>query len=129
MDTEYLTDTSAVIKYLNGTFPKAGLAFLDMVVDAGCVLSFVSEIELLAWNPPKKADLLIYSEFVQGSTIIGIDKRVVRKTIEIRKAFGLKLPDALIAATAMTYDRTLVADNDRDFLKVDGLKYMNPNSI
>ena len=101
MDAEYLTDTSAVIKYLNGTFPKAGLAFMDKVVDAGCVLSFVTEIELLAWDPPKKADLLIYHQFVQESTVIGIDKRIVRRTIAIRKASGLKLPDALIAATAI----------------------------
>ncbi len=129
MGTEYLTDTSAVIKYLNGTFPKRGLDFLDGVLDAGCVLSVVSEIELLAWNPPKKGDLLIYRKFVRASEIIGIDRRVVRQTIGIRRTFGLKLPDAVIAATAIEYDRTLVADNDKDFLRVKGLRYINPKIV
>ena len=29
MAERYLIDTSAVIKYLNGTFPPAGLLFID----------------------------------------------------------------------------------------------------
>ncbi len=129
MDQRYLIDTSAAIKYLCGTFAETGLVFLDSVVNSESIISFISEIELLAWNPPKESDLIVYQQFVQASRILGIDKRVVQKTIEIRKQFGLKLPDAVIAATALIYDLTLIADNDRDFLKVDGLKYINPNTV
>ena len=32
----------------------------------------------------------------------------------------------MIAATAIVYDFTLIADNDADFKKVSGLKYLNP---
>lgn len=102
---------------------------MDSVVDAGCVMSFVTEIELLVWNPPIKSDLLLYRKFVQASMVIGINRRIIRKTIDVRRTSGLKLPDALIAATAITYDRTLVADNDSDFLRVKELRYVNPNKI
>jgi len=129
MDQRYLIDTSAAIKYLCGTFTETGLVFLDGVVSKESIISFISEIELLAWNPPKESDLIVYQQFVQASRVLGIDKRVILKTINIRKQFGLKLPDAVIASTALIYDLTLLADNDRDFLKVDGLKYINPNTV
>jgi predicted nucleic acid-binding protein len=41
----------------------------------------------------------------------------------------LKLPDAIIAATAIDNNFTLIADNDADFKKVPGLKYINPMQI
>lgn len=129
MDQRYLIDTSAAIKYLCGTFTETGLVFLDGIVSNESIISFISEIELLAWNPPKESDLIVYQQFVQASRVLGIDKRVILKTINIRKQFGLKLPDAVIASTALIHDLTLIADNDRDFLKVDGLKYINPNTV
>lgn len=47
----------------------------------------------------------------------------------MRKLHGLKLPDALIAATAIVYEFTLIADNDKDFLREPSLKYINPKTI
>ncbi len=59
-----------------------------------------------------------------------IDKiKELIKTIRIRKSYQLKLPDALIAATVITHNMTLIADNDKDFGKVAALKYINPNKI
>jgi predicted nucleic acid-binding protein len=61
-----------------------------------------------------------------ASNIITVNQDIIQKTIEIRKKFRLKLPDAVIAATALVYDYTLISDNDKDFVKVSGLKYINP---
>lgn len=69
--------TSAVIKYLNGTFPEEALVFLDGVVDDEGSISFISEIELQAWTPANPSDLLIYEQFVFNSTIIGVDNNIV----------------------------------------------------
>ncbi|WP_198675460.1 PIN domain-containing protein [Pleomorphovibrio marinus] len=38
-----------------------------------------------------------------------------------------KLPDEIIAATALTYDLTLLTRNIGDFKKIEGLKVTNPN--
>ena len=56
----YLIDTSAVIKYLNQTFPSKAIAYIDKVVDSQSNISFISEIELQVWNPPNPKDVLIY---------------------------------------------------------------------
>ena len=129
MAAGFLIDTSAVIKYLNGTLTENGLSFMDKVVAEKRTISFISEIELQSWNPGHPDDLKIYQFFVANCTIIGITDDIIKGTIGIRKSYKLKLPDALIAATAMVNDMTLIADNDKDFKQVDKLKYSNPNSV
>lgn len=128
MASRYLIDTSAVIKYLNGTFLETALAFLDDVVDDESSISFISEIELQVWAPQNPDDLLIYQHFVANSTVIGVDDQVISETIRVRKTYKIKLPDALIAATAIVNNLTLIADNDKDFLKVPELIYINPKN-
>lgn len=126
MEERYLIDTSAVIKYLNGTLPAHGLTFVDNIVDQESVISLVTEVELRVWDPIDQSDRDVYETFIDGSLILLIDRSIVEETISIRKKHRLKLPDAFIAATAIVHDLTLVADNDKDFLKVRSLKYINP---
>jgi len=126
MEQRFLIDTSAVIKYLNGVLHDDGLLFMEGVVSGERIISFVSEIELQSWIPPNQSDLEIYQVFVSQSIIIGVDNNIIKETIRIRKNFKLKLPDALIAATAIVNDLTLLADNDKDFLRIKKLKYFNP---
>jgi predicted nucleic acid-binding protein len=129
MAERYLIDTSAVIKYLNGTFPLAGLLFIDKIVDTDSVISFIVEIELQSWNPPDPIDIKRYEVFIASSTVIGVNKSIIEETIRIRKQYRVKLPDAMIAATAITNDMTLISDNDKDFKRVSQLKYLNPNTV
>jgi len=129
MAKTYLIDTSAIIKYLNGSLPDIGLQFIDQIIDEASGISFISEIELQVWNPPNEQDLDVYKFFVHQADIIGIDKGIVAETIRVRKTHQLKLPDAVIAATAITHNLTLISDNDKDFLKVASLKYLNPNKL
>ncbi len=128
MDERYLIDSSAVIKYLNETLPVEAIRFMDELVEQECVISFVSEIELQVWQPPNSSDLAIYAAFVAGSTILGISSPLISEAIRIRRTYTIKLPDALIAATAIVNDRTLIADNDKDFTKITTLKYLNPRT-
>ena len=122
-------DTSAVIKYLNGSLPKNNLEFIDRIIDEEVYLSFISEIELQVWNPPDEDDMVIYLDFVAHAEILNINSNIISETIRIRKSYLLKLPDAIIAATAIAYSVVLIADNDKDFIKVDGLQYLNPNKL
>ena len=129
MAERYLIDTSGVIKYLNESFPLAGLMFIDEIIDKESIISFIAEIELQVWNPQDPDDLKIYQSFVSQSTIIGIQDGMIQETIRIRKSYKLKLPDALIAATALINDLILIADNDKDFLLIPELKYINPQRL
>ncbi|MES2428703.1 MAG: type II toxin-antitoxin system VapC family toxin [Bacteroidota bacterium] len=127
MAERYLIDTSGVIKYLNETFPSLSLSLIDEIIDRECVISFIVEIELQVWDPPNPDDLRIYQSFLSNSIIIGVDSDIIREAIRVRKTYKLKLPDAIIAATALINDMTLIADNDKDFTLIPDLKYLNPN--
>ncbi|NEW82733.1 MAG: type II toxin-antitoxin system VapC family toxin [Mariniphaga sp.] len=130
MGQKYLIDTCAVIKYLDEIFPLDALSFMDDLVDEDSKVSFITKIELLVWNPPNPEDIKIRQKFLAGSEIQYIDDEIIKRATQIRKITNIKLPDAVIAATAMTFDFVLLSDNDKDFLKVEplGLKYLNPKT-
>jgi predicted nucleic acid-binding protein len=39
---------------------------------------------------------------------------------------NIKLPDAIIAATALVYELTIITRNTKDFEKIEGLNVINP---
>lgn len=129
MGEKYLIDTSGVIKYLSETFPLKGLLFIDEILNKESIIFFISEIELQVWNPEEQDDLKIYQSFVSESTVVGLQDGIIQETIRIRKHYKLKLPDAVIVATALVNDMTLIADNDKDFMLVPELKYINPQRL
>ena len=130
MDQEYLIDTCAVIKYLSNIFPPDALSFMDKLVDEDSKVSFITKIELLVWNPPVPSDIIIREEFLDNSEIYYINDDIINLAIQIRKETNIKLPDAVIAATAMVNNLILISDNYNDFQKVEslGLKYLNPKT-
>lgn len=131
MGKKYLIDTCAIIKYLEEIFPPEALSFMDDIVDEDSNVSFITKIELLVWNPPNFKDVEIRHEFLAGSKIHYINDEIIEQAIIIRKETKIKLPDAIIAATAMFLDSILLSDNDLDFIKVIplGLKYLNPKTV
>jgi predicted nucleic acid-binding protein len=62
--------------------------------------------------------------------LLHFDKAISQKAIELvrtySKSHGLMLPDAVIAATCLENDLTLVTYNDRDFRFIKGLKTLRP---
>jgi predicted nucleic acid-binding protein len=127
MGKKYLIDTNVVTKYLTEELSEAGLNFVDTIIDAGeAQISVISRIELLGFTPKNDQLLYFIRQFLDISFELALTEAVVQKTIEIRKAYKIKIPDAIIAATALSSDLTLLSDNDSDFGKVSGLKYINP---
>ncbi|MEZ0540639.1 PIN domain-containing protein [Fibrella arboris] len=49
---------------------------------------------------------------------------IILQTVKLRRHYkGLKLPDAIMAATAIAHDFTLLSTNDSDFNKITDLRY------
>ena len=130
MGQKYLIDTCTVVKYLDEMLPPEAISFMDALVDNDCKVSFITKIELLVWNPPIAEDVRVREEFLAGSEIHYINDEIINGTIQIRKATHIKIPDAIIAATAIHNNYVLLSTNDNDFIKVIplGLKYMNPET-
>ncbi|SEL54091.1 hypothetical protein SAMN05421740_106223 [Parapedobacter koreensis] len=56
-----------------------------------------------------------------------MDDDVVIQTIALRKKRKIKLPDAIIAATAIVQKCTLITRNIQDFSNIKGLRLINPH--
>ncbi len=129
MGKKYLIDTNVISKALRGLFPDSGMAFVEELLGSQVNISVITRIELLGWKPDHldfAADLALV---VQQANEFALDEAVVLQTIALRKSIKIKLPDAIIAATALVNKLTLVSDNDVDFLRVPRLKYVNPSRV
>ncbi len=82
-------------------------------------------MESLGFNFKNKADKNITEIFIENSIILDLNPEVVQKTIAIRKSRKINLPDAIIAATSIVYDFTLITQNMKDFEKIQGIKVLN----
>ncbi len=123
-----LIDTNAIIDFLGKKMPPKGMAFMNGLVNAVPNVSVISKIELLGFDVPKKhAQLLV--AFMNDATVLDLTNNVIEATIEIRKKHRTKLPDAIIAATAIVYDLTLVTRNASDFRNISNLRVLDPHSL
>lgn len=66
------------------------------------------------------------TDFINLACVLELDRNVVDKTIELRKIHKIKLPDAIIAASALVFDLTLITSNASDFKNIRKLKMLNP---
>jgi predicted nucleic acid-binding protein len=120
-----ILDTNAVIKLLDDE--NNSLA-LDAIFPANVrAISVITQIELLGYpDITEEADDLIRS-FLDDIPIISIDDITVENAVEIRRRKpSVRLPDAVIAATAIEFDAILVT-NDHGLLKLSfpGLETVN----
>ena len=104
------------------------MVFMDKVIDATPNLSIITQIELLCWKADHATELLVQN-FIYDSTVLDISADVVNRCVKLRKVKKIKTPDAIIAATALAYNYTLITNNEKDFNNIKGLKIINPNNI
>lgn len=123
MAGKYLIDTNAVIDYLSNKLPGNASNMLD---EEALEISVIIRMELLAWGNAESQQLSILEDFINSVVVWSLDEPVIIKGIEIRKNFRIKLPDAIIAATAVVHELTLVTRNVNDFKNITGLRLINP---
>ncbi|MEP7159161.1 MAG: PIN domain-containing protein, partial [Chloroflexota bacterium] len=64
---------------------------------------------------------------LEPMTSLAIDASIAERAGRLRRGTACRLPDALIAATAIELRLTLVTRNKRDFEGMRGLRIRNPN--
>ncbi|WP_373521377.1 type II toxin-antitoxin system VapC family toxin [Aquiflexum sp.] len=125
---KHLIDTNAVIDYLGNKLPVSGMNFMHGVIDAIPNISVITKIELLGFNTSDEHYETL-SNFINDATVLDLTDSVVVATIAIRKKYKTKLPDAIIAATALVYDLVLISRNISDFKNIDRLQIIDPYSL
>ncbi len=112
MGAGYLADTNVVIDLVLGRLPIASAAWLDAQLTAGYVsISIITRIELLGKLVPAPEFAFLQS-FVQSVAVLPLDEPVTQQTIRLRQQHRVKLPDAIIAATALAHWLELVSHNE-----------------
>ncbi len=110
--TDIFIDTNICIYLLNGD-----AVLSELLQDQNIYLSIITEMELSAYHGNNKASLETLAVFLQSVSVINIEEPVKINTIEIRKQTKLKLPDCIIAASALTHNMPFITA-DRAFKKI-----------
>ena len=122
----YLLDTNTAIEYLDDKLSENANLKIE---EHPFQMSIISRIELLAWKGGTKKQILVLENFIAASIVHALDEPVILKSIEVRKNNNCKLPDAIIAATALVNDLTLVTSNIADFKNIPGLQLISPSGL
>lgn len=126
MGQRYLLDTNICVYFLNQLLPPKAFQLVASAIDRGeAVLSVVTQMELLGFAFPSAAEEAITSQFVADLPILPLTDAIVAQTISIRRARKRKLPDAIIAATAVIHKLPLIS-KDTDFQNIAELMVVDP---
>jgi hypothetical protein len=101
-----LLDTNVVLYFLGGRLAHPlplGQYFV----------SVITEIELLSYPNLSPDEETQIRDFLTKITIVGIESNIKELAIALRKQYRLKLPDAIIAATAQSLNATLFTNDVR----------------
>ncbi len=84
-------------------------------------ISVITEMELLSFHGLSKEQREWLHQFIDTIGLIGLESNIKSRAIELRKEHRLKLPDAIIAASAIENDLQLVS-LDKGMVKISGLR-------
>lgn len=104
-----LLDTNILIDYLNGV----EAAREEIARYEKPLISPISWMEVMAGVSDE--DEQPVRAFLQGFTQVPIDANVAERAVGIRKSASIRLPDAIIRASAQSRGALLVSRNTRDF--------------
>lgn len=109
-----LFDTNILIDYISG-IPQARL---ELTRYSNRAISIITWMEVMAGTTEEDEEQI--RAFLLTFSILPISKEVAEEAIGLRRHRKIKLPDAIIQATALVEDRLLITRNTRDFSNVDG---------
>jgi predicted nucleic acid-binding protein len=106
-------DTNAILYLLGGRLAQP-------LPPAQYLISVISEMELLSYPSLDDAGLAQIRTFLSEVTVVDLTEEVRESAILLRRQHALKLPDAIVAATAISFQASLVT-NDAKLLRVPAL--------
>jgi len=110
-----ILDTNVVIYLQKGVL-------VEQLPEANYAVSVITEMELLSFPNLTVAELEWLENFFTDVTVLPLSEEVKVSAIAVRRDYRLKLPDAIIVATALTRNAVLLS-NDQQLQSIDGLHY------
>ena len=107
-------DTNILIYLLQGD-----LKIAELIDNKTFTISFITELELLS-IPMNSVQNRKIKALLKECYILNINEEIKNHTIDFRNKYNIKLPDAIVAATAHYLDLPLITA-DKGFKKIDEL--------
>lgn len=122
-----LFDTNILIDFLKG-ISEARIEF-DSWEDKS--ISLITWIEIMVGASDVPDEIVAINEFLAKFEVLPIENAVAAEAVRIRKARQMKLPDAIVRATANLSSRILITTNVKDFPPGPRVRvpYGHPSSI
>jgi predicted nucleic acid-binding protein len=123
---KYLYDTNIFIDYLaeeSAVLPIFSEAFLSQ---HEVIISSIVRIELLSFPELSNEEEAVIADLLMQFERVPLLPQIEDRTIQLRRHHRLKLPDALIAATALHCSACVMTRNVDDFKRVPELTLCNP---
>lgn len=122
-----LCDTNVFIKFFNGN--EETIAVLKELGSERILISSITAMELYQGMGNKK-ELRDMKRKIKHYSILHFNRDVSRLAIDYIDAFslshGLQIPDAIIAASAVTFKLPLFTYNLKDFRFIPGIELYSP---
>ncbi|TAD99129.1 MAG: PIN domain-containing protein [Bacteroidetes bacterium] len=129
MEKKYLLDSNIVIDYLYDQIPSYRIEEMENIFQNSFQMSIVSEIEILGWKKiltDRKISIEEVEEILGTAKIFEVNQKIKQKAIELKQIYQTPTVDAIIAATAIIYELTLVSKNMKDFIRIEELSFFSP---
>lgn len=111
-------DTNIAIYLLDGDTSLA-----EILNQKRLYLSFITQLELLGYQGLNKQQEQQIEYMLENCVIIDINNKIKQEVINLRRKYSVKLPDCIVAATAMHMDIPLIT-SDKGFNKIEELNLM-----
>ncbi|AFZ03639.1 type II toxin-antitoxin system VapC family toxin [Calothrix sp. PCC 6303] len=123
---KYVYDTNIFIYYLADE-PRVDSLFGENFLNLHDILvSPIVRIELLSFSGLSENEKQSIEDLLSQFKSVPLSREIEDQTIHLKQRHKIKLPDAIIAATALNQDAFLVTRNVRDFQEIAGIKIQNP---
>jgi hypothetical protein len=110
-----LLDSNAVI-YLS----KGLITINELPNDRSYAVSIITYMEVMGYDFNNAQEKSLIESLFGHFTVLMLDQPIANRVVNLRQIHKIKLPDAIICATAIQYQATLVT-NDIRLGKIDGL--------
>jgi predicted nucleic acid-binding protein len=120
--TRYILDTNVILDFMGKNFSENIQNTVAKIIDEEINISLITKIELLGFSNIEQN----LEDFVSCANVLVLNDEVVNKTIELRRKHKKRLPDIIIASTAIIHNLTLATRNVADFKNIENLSIWNP---
>lgn len=124
--TGWLLDSNAVMGYLNQDSTQGFIGQFEQALVEGAAVSVITTIEVLGWRGHDTTSRASAESLLRCLEEMLLSISVVQQAIALRSKYSIKLPDTVIAATALTANLKLMTRNQTDFERIAGLAIVNP---